>query len=132
MAGLRYLWAGVEVVSAPPMPEGFTDRAAWDAIHWRFSADGSALDDAVISWQRENQDRVRAATEAQRCEVTSLGGSRCTLEAGHPGDIHQGGPARGPGGEGVDVSVPGSRDTRQGGSSHVAPSSVDPGPEAKS
>lgn len=48
-------------MSVPPMPEHLTDRAAWDAIHWRFSIEGSALDAAVISWQRENQERIRAA-----------------------------------------------------------------------
>jgi hypothetical protein len=46
------------------MPDGFTDRAAWDAIHWRFSKDGSLLDDAVIGWQRENQERVKKAALA--------------------------------------------------------------------
>lgn len=50
----------------PPMPEGFTDRAAWDAIHWRFSTEGSVLDAAVIGWQRDNQERVKAAMEADR------------------------------------------------------------------
>lgn len=49
----------------PSMPVGFTDRSAWDAIHWQFSDHGSILDDAVISWQRENQDRVRAAVAAR-------------------------------------------------------------------
>ena len=48
----------------PPMPEGFTDRAAWDAIHWRFSEDGSLLDEAVIGWQRDNQERIKAAMES--------------------------------------------------------------------
>lgn len=52
--------------TVPPMPEGFTDRAAWDAIHWRFSEDGCLLDEAVIGWQRDNQERVRAAMEASR------------------------------------------------------------------
>lgn len=50
----------------PRMPEGFTDRTAWDAIHWRFSDGGSLLDDAVIGWQRDNQDRVKAAMEAMK------------------------------------------------------------------
>lgn len=49
---------------APPLPEGFTDKAAWDAIHWRFSGRGSRLDEAVIGWQRANQERVRAAVTA--------------------------------------------------------------------
>lgn len=49
--------------AVPPMPEGFTDRAAWDAIHWRFGT-GSLMDRAVIGWQRDNQDRVKAAQEA--------------------------------------------------------------------
>ena len=53
-----------------PMPEGFTDRAAWDAIHWKFSESlsdraSSLLDQAVIGWQLANQDRVKAAVEAQ-------------------------------------------------------------------
>lgn len=50
----------------PLMPEGFTDRAAWDAIHWEFSEElgFSILDDAVATWQRENQDRVMAAINA--------------------------------------------------------------------
>jgi hypothetical protein len=52
--------------AVPPMPDGFTDRAAWDAIHWRFSVNGSVLDTAVIGWQLENQKRVKAATEAAR------------------------------------------------------------------
>jgi len=51
-------------IAVPPMPQGFTDRAAWDAIHWRFSDSGSLLDQAVIGWQRENQDRVAAAARA--------------------------------------------------------------------
>lgn len=46
------------------MPEGFTDRTAWDAIHWWFSVDGSVLDEAIIEWQRKNQERVRAASQA--------------------------------------------------------------------
>ena len=45
----------------PEMPEGFSDRAAWDAIHWQPSERGSLIDQAVISWQRDNQDRVKAA-----------------------------------------------------------------------
>lgn len=48
----------------PPMPDGFTDRAAWDAIHWRFSENGSVLDEAIIGWQRDNQERVKAAIQA--------------------------------------------------------------------
>lgn len=53
------------VGSVPPMPEGFTDSTAWDAIHFVFSRDGtSALDVAVIEWQKANQDRVRAASKA--------------------------------------------------------------------
>lgn len=47
----------------PPMPDGFTDRAAWDAIHWQFSDRASLLDEAAISWQLANQDRVRLAAE---------------------------------------------------------------------
>lgn len=47
----------------PPMPTGFTDQAAWDAIHWRFSG-GSMLDQAVAGWQRDNQERVAAAARA--------------------------------------------------------------------
>ena len=43
------------------MPDGFTDRAAWDAIHWKFGT-GSVLDEAVIAWQLDNQDRVHAAS----------------------------------------------------------------------
>jgi hypothetical protein len=49
----------------PPMPKGFKDRSAWDAIHHRFSMNGSLMDQAVINWQTENQDRVKAAIEAQ-------------------------------------------------------------------
>lgn len=53
------------------MPAGFTDRAAWDAIHWQFSEDGSTLDEAVIGWQRENQERVQAAAAAAAaCDVS--------------------------------------------------------------
>ena len=52
-----------------PMPEGFTDRTAWDAIHWRFSEGGSVLDAAVFDWQRENPERVRAAIEAELSAV---------------------------------------------------------------
>lgn len=48
----------------PPMPKDFTDRAAWDAIHWQPSVNGSIIDQAVITWQRENQDRVKAAMKA--------------------------------------------------------------------
>lgn len=47
-----------------PMPDGFDDRSAWDAIHHSFSENGSMIDQAVISWQRENQDRVKAAMRA--------------------------------------------------------------------
>lgn len=50
-------------MSAPDMPEGFTDRAAWDAIHWEFSG-SSLLDEAVMGWQLDNQDRVQAAARA--------------------------------------------------------------------
>lgn len=54
----------------PPMPEGFTDRAAWDAIHFEFAPlkeDGSAsyLNYAMIDWQRNNQDRIKAALKAK-------------------------------------------------------------------
>ena len=49
----------------PEMPSDFTDRSAWDAIHWKFSEKGSLLDNAIIQWQRENQDRIKAAIEAE-------------------------------------------------------------------
>lgn len=49
----------------PPLPEGFTDRTAWDAIHFHFAGNGSLLDQAVIAWQRANQDRVEAAQIAR-------------------------------------------------------------------
>lgn len=52
------------MTGAPPMPQGFTDRAAWDAIHWKPSLNGSLIDQAVIAWQRDNQERVRAAIRA--------------------------------------------------------------------
>jgi hypothetical protein len=51
-------------INIPPMPEGFHDQAAWDAIHWEFNGDGRLLDSAVTSWQLENQDRCKAALEA--------------------------------------------------------------------
>ena len=51
-------------MSVPPLPEGFTDRAAWDAIHWHFAGNGCLLDQAVIAWQRNNQERVKAAALA--------------------------------------------------------------------
>lgn len=51
-------------MTVPPMPEGFTDRTAWDAIHWKPSERGSLIDEAVIGWQRDNQERVKAALEA--------------------------------------------------------------------
>lgn len=50
------------------MPEGFTDEVAWNAIHWEFSKQGdgpSTMDGLMIAWQRENQDRTRAAAEAR-------------------------------------------------------------------
>lgn len=53
------------------MPEGFTDRAAWAAIHWRFSDNGSLLDEAVIGWQRDNRERVRAAMKASFLSSTA-------------------------------------------------------------
>lgn len=56
---------------ARPMPEGFTDRTAWDAIHWRFAGNGSLLDQAVMGWQRANQDRCEAAQIARSRAVTS-------------------------------------------------------------
>lgn len=46
----------------PPIPDGFSDGAAWDAIHWRFG-NGGVLDQAVIGWQRDNQERVKAAAK---------------------------------------------------------------------
>lgn len=49
----------------PPMPEGFTDRSAWDAIHYEFSPTGGFMDAAVIDWQANNQDRVKAAIKAK-------------------------------------------------------------------
>lgn len=50
----------------PPMPEGFTDQTAWDIIHWEFSKNGtSTLDQIVIYWQQNNQERVRAALIAK-------------------------------------------------------------------
>ncbi len=42
----------------PPMPEGFTDQAAWDAIHWQ------------SGWQKVNQERILAALRA-RADVTA-------------------------------------------------------------
>jgi hypothetical protein len=51
-------------MSAPQMPPGFSDQAAWDAIHWNFSATGSTLDQAVMDWQRVNQERCLAASLA--------------------------------------------------------------------
>jgi hypothetical protein len=60
-----------EARGIPPMPEGFTDRAAWDAIHWTFGT-SSFLDAAVIGWQRMNQDRVRAAAEASDSQSAGL------------------------------------------------------------
>lgn len=53
----------VSLSEVPPMPEGFTDRTAWDAIHWKFNG-GGLLDEAVMGWQLDNQDRVRAAAKA--------------------------------------------------------------------
>lgn len=46
------------------MPDGFSDRTAWDAIHWQPSATGSLIDQAVIAWQLHNQERVHAAVLA--------------------------------------------------------------------
>lgn len=60
------------------MPTGFTDQAAWDAIHWRFSDKASMLDQAVFGWQRDNQERVAAAARAA---------AEATLAAGPQGDI---------------------------------------------
>lgn len=58
------------VYGTPPMPEVFTDRAAWDAIHHRWSPKGTSLIDlAVIGWQKDNQERCRAAAEAARAEA---------------------------------------------------------------
>ena len=56
----------------PPMPEGFADRAAWDAVHWRFGGNGSLLDQAVIGWQRDNQERVAAAARLASLHVSTL------------------------------------------------------------
>lgn len=63
----RVFEAGVPWISVPmpPMPQGFSDRAAWAAIHWCFSENGSLLDRAVIGWQKDNQERVKAAMEAE-------------------------------------------------------------------
>lgn len=48
---------------------GFTDRAAWDAIHWQFEERNingmSRLSHTVMQWQYENQERVMAAIDAQ-------------------------------------------------------------------
>ena len=55
----------------PPMPEGFTDRTAWDAIHFRFAGSG-LMDQAMIVWQKENQDRVRRAIAAERESMKNL------------------------------------------------------------
>ncbi len=50
------------------MPKGFTDRSAWEAIHWRFSPMGklTILDRAVMDWQLDNQERVLAAMKAEQ------------------------------------------------------------------
>ena len=56
-------------MAAPEMPEGFSDRAAWDAIHWPFAGNGSLLDQTVIEWQRDNQERVKAAMAAAASPV---------------------------------------------------------------
>ena len=56
----------------PDMPKGFTDQAAWDAIHWTFGG-CSMLDEAVIGWQRVNQGRVKAAALAAE-EAINRGG----------------------------------------------------------
>jgi hypothetical protein len=60
------VFRAVRPMNTRPMPEGFTDRAAWDAIHWQFSERGSLLDEVVIGWQRDNQERVKAAVEAEK------------------------------------------------------------------
>ena len=52
------------------MPEGFTDRAAWDAIHWRFGEHSGLLDEAVMDWQLLNQHRVSAANRAAELAIT--------------------------------------------------------------
>lgn len=48
----------------PPMPKGFRDRSAWDAIHFGFAGNGCAMDVAVRDWQLENQERCAAAARA--------------------------------------------------------------------
>lgn len=71
----EFLEAALNPPGVPPMPEGFPDRAAWDAIHWKFSGNNSLLDQAVMGWQRDNQLRcqeaARAAAEAREKSVTT-------------------------------------------------------------
>lgn len=53
---------------APPMPAGFTDRTAWDAIHWKFkrtpTGELTSLSGVVLQWQLDHQERVWAAIQA--------------------------------------------------------------------
>ena len=51
-------------MAIPKMPEGFTDQAAWDAIHYKFGQNSAIMDAAVVEWQLQNQDRVKAAVKA--------------------------------------------------------------------
>jgi len=48
------------------MPEGFTDRTAWEAVHWTFAPQGvwTLLDGAMQAWQLSNQARLIAAMDA--------------------------------------------------------------------
>lgn len=65
-------------MSSPPLPAGFTDQAAWDAIHFSFSGNGTLLDQAVIAWQLDNQERVDAASKAAAEVEDRLGAAVAT------------------------------------------------------